>query len=450
METLRTSSYLIPVKLESEPGKYMLIHGYTGAIDIVTESLLKKIQVVASGVDLPEDTLQTLIKRGYITTRSQEEEINYVNHIAKVLHHKEKLLYKYFTFIVSYNCNFRCPYCFEERKKKDGKLKIAMTKEMVDKAYQAMEKIEPQQQLHCKDIALYGGEPLLKENRDIVEYIVRKGCEKGYKFHALTNGYDLDAFVDLLSPELIYKLQITIDGTRDFHNQKRIHYRDRGTFDRIMSNIRLALNKNVEIVVRVNTDNQNIKDFASLKRYLEECGFASSPYFKMYSAMIWNNTSISEGEQDKLDLLSSKSYLLQNKDNQTLGQCRDFGIGKKIYTALTSGKSIPFCGCSCGAQTCGYVFDSLGDIYSCWEIVGNKDYKLGSYRNETIEWNQERLNRWHGYNITQNSICSKCKYALFCGGGCIIHTMQGRRDHCSYFRIMFDYAVNKAYKRNTN
>lgn len=54
METLRTSSYLIPVKLESEPGKYMLIHGYTGAIDIVTESLLKKIQAVASGVDLPE------------------------------------------------------------------------------------------------------------------------------------------------------------------------------------------------------------------------------------------------------------------------------------------------------------------------------------------------------------------------------------------------------------
>ena len=77
METLRTSSYLIPVKLE-RTGKYMLIHGYTGAIDIVTESLLKKIQAVASGVDLPEDTLQALIKRGYITTSSQEEEYAYV------------------------------------------------------------------------------------------------------------------------------------------------------------------------------------------------------------------------------------------------------------------------------------------------------------------------------------------------------------------------------------
>ena len=40
METLRTSSYIIPVKLESEEGKYMLIHGYTGAMDIVSESVV--------------------------------------------------------------------------------------------------------------------------------------------------------------------------------------------------------------------------------------------------------------------------------------------------------------------------------------------------------------------------------------------------------------------------
>ena len=41
MGILRTSSYMIPVKLEKEEGKYMLIHGYTGAIDIVTENLLE-------------------------------------------------------------------------------------------------------------------------------------------------------------------------------------------------------------------------------------------------------------------------------------------------------------------------------------------------------------------------------------------------------------------------
>ena len=60
METLRTSSYLIPVKLEDEEGKYMLIHGYTGAIDIVSESMLKKIQLISAENSLDSETVQML------------------------------------------------------------------------------------------------------------------------------------------------------------------------------------------------------------------------------------------------------------------------------------------------------------------------------------------------------------------------------------------------------
>lgn len=55
METLRTSSYMIPVKLESEKGKYMLIHGYTGAMDIVTENLLTQIKHIETENTLPEE-----------------------------------------------------------------------------------------------------------------------------------------------------------------------------------------------------------------------------------------------------------------------------------------------------------------------------------------------------------------------------------------------------------
>mgnify|MGYP000217155553 CR=1 FL=1 len=72
METLRTSSYLIPVKLEDEEGKYMLIHGYTGAIDIVSESMLKKIQLIYAENSLDSETVQMILKRGYITTKTQD------------------------------------------------------------------------------------------------------------------------------------------------------------------------------------------------------------------------------------------------------------------------------------------------------------------------------------------------------------------------------------------
>ena len=41
MEKLRLSSYTIPVRLEGNEGKYMLVHGYTGAIDIVEGNIWK-------------------------------------------------------------------------------------------------------------------------------------------------------------------------------------------------------------------------------------------------------------------------------------------------------------------------------------------------------------------------------------------------------------------------
>jgi hypothetical protein len=47
---LRKSSYTISVKLEVEEDKYMLFHGYTGAIDVVTENVVNYLN--NKGVEL--------------------------------------------------------------------------------------------------------------------------------------------------------------------------------------------------------------------------------------------------------------------------------------------------------------------------------------------------------------------------------------------------------------
>ena len=134
METLRTSSYMIPVKLEKEESKYMLIHGYTGAMDIVTETLLDKIKNISTVNVLPDNMITTLLKRGYITTKTQEEEYAYVARMARALQKGSNILNTSFTWIVSYNCNFRCPYCFEDRVLKNGSKRLVFTKERVDMA----------------------------------------------------------------------------------------------------------------------------------------------------------------------------------------------------------------------------------------------------------------------------------------------------------------------------
>lgn len=444
METLRTSSYLIPVKLESEPGKYMLIHGYTGAIDIVTESLLKKIQAVASGVDLPEDTLQTLIKRGYITTRSQEEEYAYVARIAKALHKKECLLHTSFTWVVTYNCNFRCPYCFEGREQKNGNHHIVFTQEMVDKAFRAMEQIQSYRERGNNVITLYGGEPLLAENKDIVTYIVEEGVKRGYKFEAITNGYDLDCFLDLLSSEKINKLQITIDGVKEEHNVRRIHYKYHDSFDKIISNLKLALKKDVFISVRINVDRKNFESFMQLKSFFNDIGLTQNPKFKFYSAYLRENDSMTSLEQEKIDVLSRKEYLVKNYQSETLQYCQNYGLYQRINEAILNKRPIPLRSVFCKAQVGGYVLDPLGHIYPCWEVIGNRDYLIASYNKENIQWNESVSSIWRKCRILEDDKCRSCRYALLCGGGCFYHSKGNNKGYCYYFKTMLEYAINKA------
>lgn len=62
------------------------MHGYTGAIDIVEGECWRQIEHFSSNNSLSEETIRTLQKRGYLTTRTPEEELQYVWKIANVLH----------------------------------------------------------------------------------------------------------------------------------------------------------------------------------------------------------------------------------------------------------------------------------------------------------------------------------------------------------------------------
>lgn len=450
MERLRTSSYMIPVKLEKEIDKYMLIHGYTGAIDIVNQHFLDKIEKISEVNTFTEESIEHLINRGYITTKTKDEEYAYLARIADALHKKDKILNNTFTWIVSYNCNFRCPYCFEQRDIKDSAIHNAFTPEMVDKAYKAMQKIEARKELHNKIIMLYGGEPLLKENKDIVSYIVNKGKKEGYKFMAITNGYDLEHFTDLLSPEDIYRVQITIDGTKEWHNQRRIHYKNNNTFDKIIDNITLALNKNTIVAIRVNTDNNNIKYFSLLKDYFEERGFMRNEKFSIHSSMLDNNDSISQKEQESLDFISVKSFFEKHKEMDSLSFCNDHSIYTKIYNAIINKKPIPFQSIFCASQASEYLLDPYGKIYPCWNMIGKKEFQIGDYSGEHIKWNHRMLDKWRNCDVTTSPTCKHCSYALLCGGGCIAKKLIGKNNNCTFFKYALQIAVNRAYERITN
>ena len=442
MGALRTSSYLIPVKLESEEDKYMLVHGYTGAMDIVSLNILEKIKTVSIANTFSSEMEQKLLKRGYITEKTQDEEYAYVARIAKALQQRDKILYKTFTLAVTYNCNFRCSYCFENRSIKDSSHSITFNNNYVDKVYNAIDTIEPNNRLRSNIITLFGGEPLLAENRDIVEYIVMKGHERGFKFSAITNGYELEYFLDLLVPQYINSLQITVDGIKDSHNEKRQHYQNKNTFDKIVSNISQILPLGCDITVRVNVDSKNILDYKKLESYFTSLGLYKYKNFHIYSALIADNDSISIDEKKNLDFISENKYVKNYINDDLAITCNRYkNLFEMVYEALKKQKPLALKATYCGAQSGEYVFSPLGEIYPCWEVIGNSQYVIGSYVNLPIKWDVDLFNEWKHKNVTSYSKCRCCKFALFCGGKCL----GLKNEHCVYFQSLFHKAVNNAF-----
>ena len=164
------------------------------------------------------------------------------------------------------DCNFACPYCYENRRK--GKMSIAVQ----DAIVQFIE-ANINNGVHKLDVTWYGGEPLLYP--DIVESLAarirsladRSGCE--LTMYMVTNGYlftpDLVELIDRIG---VVKVQITLDGLKEHHDSRR-HLRDgRGTFDKIVENLRLFEEYAIRVVAFLEEQSRRYGSRMVLSKYL--------------------------------------------------------------------------------------------------------------------------------------------------------------------------------------
>lgn len=449
MENLRVSFYTIVIPLENSKNDYMLIHGYTGAIDIVPQHIGEFLMHNDADIkywNYSHDVLSKLVQRGFITEKNVDEEITFVSKIADALHLYQKSNYKKFYFIVNYNCNFRCPYCYENLASGKGKTwsHQIMTKEIVDMAFDSLMKIEPNKNKHNKEIVLYGGEPLMDENLEIVRYIVEKGTSLGYCFSAITNGYDLNYFVSLLGPELIKKIQITLDGYRSYHNKRRFHYKKGASFDKIIENIQLALHKGVQVIIRSNVDDFNVESIKELLLYFKRLDLYDNPLFTFYPAMLKNNLNSVLDVTKNANISFIKSSIEFEDINDEFRNNVGAYSGLILY-ALKNKKPLRLCPTYCGAQTGLYILDPNYDIYCCLESVGLPQYVIGNYKNK-LEWNTT-YSAWKERTTTSIPKCKKCKYSLICGGGCVAKIMHKglNKPYCDSFSDVFRANARRAY-----
>ena len=226
---------------KSDKYGHLLFNAETNAFAKIDEDTFDTLKLVSENKenikDLDEDFINEL-KRAEILVSDPTQFI-----------YKKRLQYYFNTFESSNlglaiapttHCNFNCPYCYEENKKP-----IYMNQKT---EANIIAFIKNHDRIKNYQILWYGGEPLL--GFDSIKHA------KLSNHSLITNGYLLDENKSIFFKDYpLDGVQITIDGTKEFHDKRRTLALNNGpTFDRIVENIDKFVfhNPKTKVVIRVN------------------------------------------------------------------------------------------------------------------------------------------------------------------------------------------------------
>ena len=204
------------------------------------------------------EILKKFLKNGIVI----EDNLNEIGKVS-YLFNKTKYQDRRFILIISptLDCNFRCPYCFEERRNS------YISDETIDNLIAFVKKVA--KEVNTLQVCWFGGEPTLqfekikKMTKIFKEICENEGCN--YSSTMTTNGYLFnDERINDLNDFNMKRIQITLDGDKEIHNQKRPLADGSGTFDKILENINKIVDKDIPLYLRINVDENNADSIPKL------------------------------------------------------------------------------------------------------------------------------------------------------------------------------------------
>lgn len=470
---MRISSYLIATSIPGQPF-HLLMHGYSGAVDKVPDHLgawlLERRGESCDPTNgalaaIPKPDQERLRSRGYLTDLSHDEERALVVRVATTLH--DRILREAatgFMFVPTYYCNLRCPYCFQPHQMHSGRGRFAaiLQPAQVDHAFAIIDEMaRPGGYARALgliengngpavarglDFGLFGGEPLCTETLSVVSYILDAATRRDCTLSAITNGVELHRFADLLGPRLIRELQITLDGTAQLHNKRRIGPGLHNTFDAITDNIDLALARGTSVSVRINADQSNIRELAALDTVFAQRGWKRNPLFSANAAAV-TPEGAHEELIDRAALTRETTRLRQEAGSDITSYER---YASETLARCLSGEGYPFQRVvNCSSESGLLMFDPLSDVYSCWEDIGKTEFRVGTYDANGLAFIPEIARQWLMRFPVSIEQCTSCPYALVHASGCAKHARDRTgtlfASDCDAFQQLFPRSLGDAY-----
>lgn len=374
--------------------------------------------------DLDENIRESMKLMKFITDEN-------INETDVFIYHYDQFRYGHtvktfsITLIPTYNCNLACPYCMQGHSKSSHK----MTSKEIDIILLFMEKyIEEHNSVKTLQINLFGGEPMLYKE------ILYEFCDRTFALaqkYSLSCNYQMTSNMTLLDEQMIsyiekYEIgiQISIDGTPEQHDRKRIYKDGSGTYQLILDNLRTLCEKGLKdlLTIRVNIDETNIHDCEKVMNVLVP--YSDDVYFGFIDTFKGSNDNFG-------DCIPAESY--PTHVTETFSKCyKKFNmVNPKLF-----GRKTP---CSMNSEGKFYI-DSNLDVYKCETLVKRVDGRIGYLKEDGTLCKEHGFYSQSTFSPAKNKDCHDCVLLPMCAGGCPakVYIAQGKKDgnlqvqHCMY------------------
>lgn len=391
--------------------QYFSVNLLSGNADLLSEKEANALLREGDAGSPDPETAGILAEKGYLTGSDNESKL-YRNRYFDFIDQRDDEEVQLF-FVPNYSCNFSCSYCYQDEYTNPGQ---SATAELIDAFF---EYVRTEFAGRRKYLTIFGGEPLLNtpHQRSLVSRLVERANEINLDICVVTNGYYLENYIDLLSKGKVREIQITLDGTKKIHDQRRFLKGGSPTFDPIVRGIDAALAAGFPVNLRMVIDKQNIDNLPELASFAIEKGWTSHPLFK---TQIGRNYELHHC-QSTPDQLFTRLSLFRKIFDLTEIYPHILEFYKPSYSVskyLAEHGELPdplFDACpACKSE---WAFDYTGRIYSCTATVGKEEEALGTFYPEVTK-NEEMIFQWASRDVTSIEECRNCSVQLACGGGC--------------------------------
>jgi len=401
----KPSCFNLEVKTQSET---YLVNTRTTAILNISDQKLKKIagdllNHESNFNSYSSEIIGFLYNNGFIL-KDSEDELKIIEKIHKTARNGKDSLA--IGVVLTLACNFRCIYCYEDH------VNIKLSQELKESILKYI-KTNTKNKKRLR-IAWFGGEPLLEINsiKDLSETFISYCNENqiSYKARISTNGYLLsNKNAKILHDCSVNEVQITIDGTPEYHNGRRYLVNKKPTFNRIVQNIKYCVDNKLfeRLIIRINIDNFN---YTSIQELISE-------YLIDYRHGIILSFSIAMSP-DKVDLeepftIPPEKYWAIEKELTKKAIELGFHVLKGYPIPCTS-----FC---MGYQKNSILIDPRGNVNRCPKYISITDENFGVLNNDgIIQINNGVQKQWDNWNPLLDEECASCKVLPLCMGGCLL------------------------------